>query len=232
MKYCRYCKIKVQSGSRCPLCSVELEEQDSGATESVPSISVDEDNKYPEFTGKPTDRYNFILRLFLLISVVAGSTSLLINIMTFAGVLWSVAVICGILFLWATLVYPLFARRNIGHFIIVDAISLSALIYMIELFTDKKGWGLTYVTPFLLIGATFMITLLILVQRPKWRTYTVYQTIMVILGFAPVLFVLFGLVTAAWPSILSAFYSFLTFSGMYILGHKKYENELKKRFHI
>lgn len=188
--------------------------------------------KYPSMKHERHYEYNFLLRLLIMVSVVIGSTSILINIMTYSGDLWSLVVSGTIILLWITVAYPLYIKRNIGHFIIVDVISLSAFIYMVELSTQSKGWGLTYVTPFLFIAATLMITFILVIKRLNWREYTVYQTIMVILGFLPPLFCAFKLVTVVWPSILSAFYSFLTVTGMYIFVHKKYGDELKKRFHI
>lgn len=239
MKYCSKCKVKINTDqNRCPLCSMDIsrpiDEEDSGTLEA----ELTEDSPAPAGGGYPpmqvqqAHKYNFVVRLFILLSVVGGSTCVLINIMTFSGVLWSVIVVGTILFAWATVGYPIIFKRNIGHIIIVDAVSASLYMFIIELITREKGWGLTYVTPFLLIGATAMITSIILAKRLKWREYTIYQTVMVILGFLPVFFCILGLVSVAWPSIVSAFYSFLTVTGMYIFGHRKYGNELKKRFHI
>ena len=188
--------------------------------------------KYPPLEAGPSYKYNFTTRLFILLSIVIGSTSLLINIMTYSGVLWSFVVVGTILFLWVTVAYPILLKRNIGHIIIVDSICASVYMFIIEIVTQTRGWGLTYVTPFLLIGSTVIITSIILMKRLKWREYAIYQTVMVILGFLPIIFCISGLVSVAWPSIVSAFYSFLTFTGMYIFAHKKYENELKKRFHV
>jgi len=205
-----------------------------GNTESESSgAEAGEDCRiYPPLEPVPNSRYNFVLRLLILLSIVTASTSLLINIMTYRGVLWSFIVTGTIMFLWATVAYPLLMKRSIGHIIIVDAVSASLYMFIIEIVTQTRGWGLTYVTPFLLIGSTVIITSIILMKRLQWREYTVYQTVMVILGFLPVIFSVSGLVAVSWPSIASAFYSFLTFTGMYVFGHKKYRNELKKRFHL
>ena len=238
MKYCIKCKVNVNTDTnKCPLCSMDIsvpgenETSDDGK-DTLPIDARESFGKYPPLGAGPAYRYNFIMRLFLLLSVVIGSTSLLINIMIFSGVLWSFVVVGTILFLWATVAYPLLLKRNIGHIIIVDAISASIYMFIIEIVTQTRGWGLTYVTPFLLIGSTVIITSIILMKRLKWREYAVYQTVMVILGFLPIIFCVSGLVSVAWPSIISAFYSFLTFMGMYIFAHKKYENELKRRFHF
>ncbi len=188
--------------------------------------------KYPEPEEGNARRYNFLLRLVIFISLVIGSSSLLINFLTYSGNLWSLYVVGTLLYVWIAIVYPLFSIKKIGRIIVLDAIVTSVYVFALELATQTQGWGLTYVTPFIFITATLMITFIIFLKRLKWREYTIYQTIMVIMGFLPIVFCVTGLVTSVWPSILSAFYSFLTLAGMFIFADKKYKDELIKRFHL
>ena len=235
MKYCCKCNVKVNTGlQKCPLCSMILSDDQSSCISEASPHSMNEANteNYPKSETGIADKYNFVFRLFFFISVVIGSTCLLINLLTFSGVLWSMYVIGTMLYLWVTVAYPLFVKRKIGHIIVITTLSTSIYLYSLELATRTKGWGLSYVTPFLFIAATLMITFIILLRRLKWREYSVYQTIMVFLGFLPVIFWVTGLVSPIWPSVLSAFYSFLTLTGMFIFADKKYKNELIKRFHL
>lgn len=238
MKYCGKCNVNVNTDlQKCPLCSIVLtDEKSQGFGESSPEAMLPETcgdgAKYPKPDTDTVDRYNFVLRLFLFISLVIGSTCLLINLLTYSGVLWSLYVIGTIVYVWITVAYPLFVKRKIGQIIVLDAISTSIYLYLLELATRTQGWGLSYVTPFIFITATLMITFILLKKRLKWRDYSIYQTIMVILGFLPVIFCITGIVTPIWPSVLSAFYSFLTLMGMFIFADKKYKNELIKRFHL
>lgn len=188
--------------------------------------------KYPEPEEGNARRYNFVFRLVLFISVVIASSCLLINFLTYSGYLWSLYVVGTLLYIWIAIVYPLFSKKRIGRIIVLDAIVTSIYVFALELATQTQGWGLTYVTPFIFITATLMITFIIFLKRLKWREYTIYQTIMVIMGFLPIVFCVTGLVTSVWPSILSAFYSFLTLAGMFIFADKKYKDELIKRFHL
>lgn len=223
MKYCGKCKVYVNTDTqKCPLCSIVLSEADAGGDSA----------KYPKPGADTIDRYNLVFRLFLFISIVIGSTCLLLNLLMYSGVLWSLYVIGTLLYIWITIAYPLFIKRKIGHIIVINALSTSIYLYSLELATRTKGWGLSYATPFLFIAATLMITFIILLRRLKWREYSTYQTIMVLLGFLPVIFCITGLVTPIWPSVLSAFYSLLTLTGMFIFVDKKYKNELIKRFHL
>lgn len=238
MKYCSKCNISVNTDTqKCPLCSMMLsngkeQEQAGEISEGMKTEISGESSKYPKPEMGPLKRYNFVFRLLLFISVVISSTSLLINLMTYSGVLWSLYIIGTLLYLWITVAHPLFVKGKIGQIIVITAISTSIYLYSLELATRTKGWGLSYAIPFLFIAATLLITFIILLRRLKWREYSTYQTIMVMLGFLPVIFCITGLVSPIWPSVLSAFYSFLTLTGMFIFADKNYKDELIKRFHL
>lgn len=238
MKYCSKCQVKVSTDlKKCPLCSIvllDLKTQifDEHNPECGLSDTYEESSNYPKSEIDVRDRYNLVFRLYLFISIVISSTSLLVNLLTYKGVLWSLYIIGTILYLWITVAYPVFVKRKIGQIIVINAISTSIYLYLLELGTISKGWGLSYAIPFLFIAATLMITFIILLRRLKWKEYSTYQTIMVILGFLPVFFCITGLVTPIWPSVLSAFYSLLTLTGMFIFADKKYKDELIKRFHL
>lgn len=238
MKYCTKCNLSVNTNlERCPLCSSILSDSEvKKAVRNTGGSSAYETYKpsvgYPKREVSTPQKYNFMFRLLLFLSIAVGTTCLLVNILTYSGVLWSLVVAGSILCLWIVIAYPLYMRRKIGHMIIVDAISFSILLYIIEVTTHSKGWGLEYVIPFIFIAATSMITFIIFLKKMKWREYSVYQIVMIILGLLPVIVCISGMVTTVWPSIVSAFYSFLTFTGMLIFADKKYENELIKRFHF
>ncbi len=231
MKYCERCKVKVDTDlKKCPLCSAVLTYD--GRPDDGNALPEAGNSKYPAVITETVSKYNFVFRLFLFISVVIASTCLLINILTYRGILWSAYVAGTLLYVWIVIAYPIFKKRKLGQIIVLDTIATAIYVYSLELATKTKGWGLTYVTPFLFIASTLFITFVILLKRLKWREYTVYQTVMVIMGFLPVIFCATGLVTAIWPSIFSAFYSFITLMGMFIFGDKKYKDELIKRFHL
>lgn len=227
MKYCKKCKVSVCTNDDfCPLCASGLTDNETVGT-SPETACFD---MYP----KPDTRikYNFTVRLLLFISVVAASTCLLINILTYNGILWSLMVVGGIVLFWAALVYPFLVRKNIGHYIAVDAVFTCAFFIIAQFVTKTTGWSLDYVIPFLFIAATTFISFVILIKRMRWREYALYQFVTIILGLLPVISVVSGLVISAWPSIVSAFYSFITLIGMLIFANKKYKNELIKRFHF
>jgi hypothetical protein len=225
MKYCKKCGVSVNTQyDYCPLCAAGL------VSDGEPAADVSGD-LYP-VNSETSKTPNMLLRAMVFISVVAVLTCVFINIMAYEGMLWSLIVAAGVVFVWAAAGYPLIARKNIGHHIMVDAVFACAFFVVAQFVINTKGWSLDYVVPFLFIAATTLISFVILVKRMKWREYAVYQFVTIILGLLPVISVISGLVIILWPSILSAFYSFITLLGMFIFGDKKYKNELIKRFHL
>ena len=234
MKYCRKCALSVHTGyGFCPLCASQL--TDGPAADEAPETACaapgdSGEDLYPRYDGEVT--YNLTLRVLLFVSVVGAGTCLLINLLAYHGMLWSLLVAGGIGFFWAALIYPLAARKNVGHHIAVDALAALVFFVVAQFVVGTKGWSLDYVVPFMFIAATTFISLVILIKRMKWREYALYQFITILLGILPVISVIAGLVTTAWPSIVSAFYSGVTLLGMFIFADKKYKSELIKRFHF
>lgn len=228
MKHCRKCALTVNTTyDYCPLCVSQLtNEQNELSREDT----VTAEDIYPSY--KEEIKYNFALRLTVFVSIVGASASLLINLLFYEGMLWSLLVAGGIGFFWAALIYPIAVRKNIGHHITIDAVAACIFFVVAQFVIGTKGWSLDYVVPFLFIAATTFISLVILIRRMKWREYATYQFITIILGALPIISVIAQLVTTAWPSIVSAFYSFVTLIGMLIFADKKYKNELIKRFHF
>jgi hypothetical protein len=232
MKYCRKCGLSVNtSNDFCPLCAAGLTAADKvpAAWQRHKDMDAAEE-LYPK--SEAGVKYDFTVRLFLFLTVVAVSACLLINILAYEGVLWSLIVIAGIGFLWAAIGYPLLVKKNIGNRIVVDAICAVAFFIVVQVVTHSQGWSLDYVIPFLFIAATTIISFIILIRRMTWREYTKYQFVAIFFGLLPVISVIAGLVNTIWPSIASAVYSFVTFAGMFIFADKKYKNELIKRFHF
>ncbi len=234
MKYCRKCALKINTRQQfCPLCACDLSdaETDGGRTTSGEGNETGtEYDLYP--LSSDGIKYDLTFRIFLFLTIIVVCSCVLINILAYDGMLWSLIVAGGVGFAWAAIGYPVIVKKNIGHHIMVDAVCLCLFFIMVQFVTKTTGWSLDYVIPFMFIGATTTISFTILIRRMKWREYALYQFITIILGLLPVISVIAGLVEIIWPSIVSAFYSFITLLGMFIFADKKYRNELIKRFHF
>lgn len=222
MKYCKKCGINISgTDRRCPLCFAKLEPVD----EEVESAG------YPEL-GMFYIKASFLLRLFLLFSIAGSLTCLLINLLFWRGILWSLIVVTTLILTWETVGLMILSRKNAGLKVMAQTVAVLLLVISIDAVTGWNQWSIGIVTPFIIIAATFTMTVILYVKRAKWREYMLFQFIITVNGFIPGILALCGLTKNVWPGAAAALYSFLTFLGMLLFANRQFKSELKKRFHI
>ena len=222
MKYCKKCNIEIRGADqRCPLCFSTLE----AISDEVETAG------YPEL-GASSTKVTFPFRLFLFFSVAGGLICLLINLLCWRGILWSLIVVAGFLLIWGTVGVTILSRRNAGLKVMVQTVAVLLLLITIDAVTGWDRWSIGIVTPFVIIAATCAMTIVLYVKRAKWREYMLPQLVITITGFIPVILALCGLIKIIWPGAAGALFSLLTFIGMLIFADKQFKSELKKRFHV
>jgi hypothetical protein len=205
----------------CPLCYSVLTQYNS-----EPEVL-----SYPDLIEQ-AEKYNIIYRILLFLSITVGGGCLTINILTYVDYWWSFIVIANILYMWVTIGTAIRKHTRIGFNILIQAISLSALLIIIDYFAGNNHWALNYAVPLLLVTAMLSITIIIIVKRIALNRFILYFFLIALLGFIPVILLAFNVVTVAWPSIASAFYSAISLVSIFIFADNATKIELKKRFHI
>jgi len=222
MKLCENCNVKIDNPNElCPLCYSTLTRIDNNP----------EPLSYPDFAER-AEKYNIIYRILLFLSVTTASISLIINIFTFSEYWWSLIVIANIIYMWITIVSFTKKHIRISFSIFVQAISLSALLLIIDYLTGYHKWALNYGAPLLFATAMVCITIIIIVRRVAISRFILYFFLIALLGFIPITLMAFGLVTVLWPSLSSAVYSAISLVSIFIFADNATKIELKKRFHI
>jgi hypothetical protein len=222
MKYCKKCNVYVSGkGQQCPLCFSNL-------------TSADKDDKpacYPDIKEN-SGKSNFLFRLFLFLSIATSLVSLFINLFFWSGILWSLIVIAAISLLWETIWVLILSKKNAGLKIIGQMLVVLILMITIDAVTGWKEWSIGIVAPFVIITSTFAMAIILYIKRAKWREYMLFQFIITINGFIPVILYWCGFAKIILPGAVAALYSLLTLIGMLIFAEKQFKNELKKRFHV
>lgn len=225
MKYCNRCKLSVNSTKKhCPLCYLDL--------------TVIEDNEcvdcYPNLDSNIVliSRYNFIFRLMLFISVVVATTCFFINLLTWSGLLWSLIIVLGIILSWEIVAFLILGKKNSGFKVVCNMIVLPLLLVAADLITGWHQWSVNIVMPLIISASTLTITIILYKKRTKWREYMIYQLIITINGFIPVILYLCGFIKKFWPVGISLLYAVITIIGIWIFADKQLKNELQKRFHL
>jgi len=222
MKYCNACNVYVLGSNQCcPLCFSELSGTD---TEDIRE-------SYPKMKEIPK-KYNFILRFFLFLSIATGLVCLLINLLDWSGTLWSLIVATGILLLWETIGFMILSKKNIGWKLFAQMLAVLIVFITIDAVTGWRAWSIGYFAPFVFIASSCTMTIILYIKRTQWREYMLFQFIIAINGFIPVVLYWCGLTNVLWPSAAGALYSLLSLLGMMIFFDKQFKNEMKKRFHI
>lgn len=222
MKTCRRCNVKVlDNTNNCPLCKTVLSDFDGSTSESIyPGVDVN------------VRKYNLITRIFLFLSIVAGTAAVITNYATYNGILWSVPTVAAILYCWAAIIYSIKNHINVASKILLQAVFGSVLAVIIDFVIGYSGWAVNYVVPNLFSAANIAVLIIIIVNRVNWHDYVMYQMSIAFLGFIPIVLFVFGIIDKPLITIIATAISALTLLTAFIFGDKEVKSELKRRFHF
>ncbi|MFB5265423.1 DUF6320 domain-containing protein [Paenibacillus enshidis] len=206
----------------CPLCRRNLSSR--GATQAVGN------RWYPVYTFTQEQRVsNLFSKWLAFIVLVVISLSILINTLGKNDAWWSLYVIPCVLYVWLSIRHTLISRSHLGAKVIVQLLGLSGLLLWINVAAGTNYWSTGYVIPFLMMAATFLVTVMCSMW---WREFTGYLLTLILLGFIPLLLYAVGMSQVLWTAIAAGLYALLTFFGMWLLTDKGFRKEMKRRLHF
>ncbi|MFV0400251.1 MAG: DUF6320 domain-containing protein [Oscillospiraceae bacterium] len=222
MKHCERCNVDVDSPvSRCPLCYTMLSPADN-----KPEVPT-----YPDLSEQ-AEKYNLVFRILVFLSLAISVTCLTINIATNTDFMWSLLVVINILYMWVAIGTAIRKRNTIGFNIMVQVVSLAALVVFLGNFLDFSRAVFNYILPALFLCATLSISIITIVRRMNAQQFILYFILVGLLGFIPLVLMLLGFTTVRWPSLISAVYSGLSLVSLFIFADNATKMELRKRFHL
>ncbi|MBM7598905.1 hypothetical protein JOC34_001262 [Virgibacillus halotolerans] len=222
MNQCKNCGVWVE-GLTCPLCH-------RGIADPTTTTEVQWYPDYQEVSHDQRSVFAFKLTIFIAVSIVSGC--LLINLLTMPHKLWSLYVATVVVYLLITCNHTILSKSHLGGKILVQLISLSGLLSLTDALMGFQRWSVNYIVPFLVVAATFLVTVIILKKRMRWRAYVGFVVTMIVLGFLPIVLYVAGVATAIWPSAVTALYALLTLFGMLLFSDKTFKTDLVRRFHL
>lgn len=204
----------------CPLCNCVLD-ADSEA-----------ENKYPDIWAK-----NFVLklliRIYLFAAIVLETIFICLNYFYFNGIYWSAIVGVIFAYIYLTLAYTV-SYSHAGYRIkmIVGVAGAVLLLLVIDRVLGNNGWSMNYVFPSALLAMDVAILGLIAFNRRNWQSYLCFQIAMIFFSMIPVILSLTGYITAPFLSYMAMAVTVFAFLGTVIIGGRRANTELKRRFHI
>ncbi len=220
MSRCISCGVKIADKvNKCPLCGMGL------------TLTGEEKNTYPDVSRK-TKRLMLASRIYLFSAIVVEAIIVYVNELLDSGSLWSLAI--GLLLLYAYLIIRFALLGKSGYkakVIVLSAIAILMLI-AVDYIIGYNGWSLNYVFPGIIIGVDIGIGVLMIVNHKNWQGYIMWQLLMIVSGLIPFILYFTGTITKPFVADLALAVSCFLFLGTIIIGGRKAQNELKRRFHI
>ncbi len=224
MKKCSNCGVSVYStNTKCPLCQRYLSNSDTTI----------EKPWYPYYSSTETRQPNRLLsRLIAFICIAVMSICAFTNFFVATDTAWSLYVITCVLYGWLLIRHTFLSKVHLGQKIIIQVLGLTGMLLTLNMLEGGNRWSVNYVFPFLIIGATFLITVIVVIKKMLWKEFVGFIIALILLGFLPLLLYLIGISQVLWAAATSELYAFLTFSGMIIFSDKGFKNEMLRRFHF
>ena len=224
MKKCPSCCVIVDNAHiKCPLCQREFPIHDT----------VSNNPWYPRYTvAEKESKSNLHLKIIAFVAIAISSICGVVNLLSGANHFWSIDVISSVLYCCLLIRHTVLSKAHLGAKIIAQVFGISGLLFTLNITAGSARWSVNYVFPFLVIGATLLITIIIISKKMRWREYIGFMLSLILLGFAPLMFYAFGLSQVLWTGVTAALYAFLTLLGLFLFSDRGFRDELIRRFHF
>ncbi len=227
MRICRTCHVTIKDQTLvCPLCHsvLETDRETPEEKEYVPGM-------YPDV--KDVSRMlNFVVKLYLFLSIVVEAGLIAINAVFYSGMWWSLICGVGILYFYITLRYSIQKRTGYKRIILRQIIGGVLLTVAIDVIVGYRGWSVNYVVPSAILLIDLAIIILMLVNIQYWQSYILLQILTMLLSLVALIFWWTGIINHPAVTIVAAAVSAVLFVGTLIFGDRRAKNELKRRFHV
>ena len=222
MAKCIRCNVTIKDDTYiCPLCHQILERSPDDACENV----------YPNIHQKRRKLF-FAIRLYVFFAVLAEALLLFINYKAEGKLGWSV--ITGFAFIYALVTLIIESRKGVGlrNKILFHTIFAVVFIIGIDFALGYRGWSVNFVLPSSILVLDIAIFVLILVNRQYYQEYILLEILTMVISVAPIILNLVGVIVYPELGNIPFIASVILFFGTLVIGGRKSNAELSRRFHI
>lgn len=220
MKHCDNCKLDIRDETLvCPLCAGPLCALND--TSYPPA--------YPRAMNKKR-KYNLVKRILIFTSIVTSLVCIIVNIMVPTSVWWSLIAILVICYAWAVVPHALRRGGNLAGKVLMQVICVSALVVLIDMLLGWHAWSINYVIPVLISSAIAAVGVIIICYRTNWAGYVMYQTVLALFSFVPLVLCFTGLMKSFLFAIITSGFGICALVATIVFGDKSIKNEFKRRF--
>lgn len=229
MHYCKHCKVNISTETEyCPLCHRKLEKSENAQTKLT----------FPKNPAEKNKR-NVLKIIINILCPVLIFTTVLINLLTYTGVLWSIIDTMGIIYVWLFGMWSFKKDSSLGTKILVNAIAINLILIAVNIFgynlatLPSEFWALSYTIPFVLSGIILINNVLILIKKFAIREFLFSQISLCFLSLTFfILMICLDPVSVLFPKIIVGSMALISLITMITLAPKSLAQEFKKKFHI
>lgn len=187
---------------------------------------------YPKIRN--VKRGNIAIKIMAIVSIVIALTCTIVNLCTSNRYLWCLIVIVGIIYSWITVIYSVHRNINIASNVVLQTIAISALTLCIDYILGYQGWAINLAIPIIIIVANVTILVLTIVSVRRYYKYAIYQLILSVLSFIPLIILLAfdGIITRPIFTIIASSIAAFTLVMSLILCGRNIIEELDRRLHM
>ncbi len=197
---------------------------------SVDARSEEARDLFPA-TEQKTNRL-LLIRLFAFISLAAFVSSVILDFSLELPLNLPLMTLLGIVSSWSSIGAVVIRRRQVSKIVSWQVTILSLLLVAWDWMLGWQGFSLNFAVPIILLAAQASLYILARALKLESGDYLVYLLLCALLGLVPLLFLIFGWVTVALPSVICVGVSLLMIAGALIFQGGTIKHELSKRLHI
>ena len=187
---------------------------------------------YPKIRN--VKRGNIAIKIMAIVSIVIALTCTIVNLCTSTRYLWCLIVMVGIIYSWITVIYSVHRNINIASNVVLQTIAISALTLCIDYILGYQGWAINLAIPIIIIVANVTILVLTIVSVRRYYKYAIYELILSVLSFIPLIILLAfdGIITRPIFTIIASSIAAFTLVMSLILCGRNIVEELDRRLHM
>ncbi len=221
MRRCSACAVDIEGAwTRCPLCAGPVA---GDATRSpLPAVPL-------VYSRRRVLRVLFLTSLAVIL--VSFAVQLLFRReLDGIGVLRSVWL--GVSAMWLVVLMAVRKRRNVAKGTVYLVVLVGLVCVYWDYLTGWRGWSLSYAVPIVCASSIVALLITVRVMRTEVGEHIVYSGLTVLLGLAPIVFLLLGWVTNPLPSVICGALSIVALALLQLAGGSYVRHELAKRLHL
>ena len=173
-----------------------------------------------------------IVRILFAFSIIVAIILILINKLTTPNIPWAGLSICGIIYVWITVMYSIKKNANIASHVLLQTLIISGVTLYIDKAIGTNWWSMQIAIPIILIAANITMLILTIISYKKYIKYAIYQLFIVLLSLIPLFLIIQKIIEPQILVIISIAIAIFSLNLSMILCYKDIKEAIIRKMHM